>query len=134
HERAAERDVDDLHSAADAEYRQRFLPRQFENGEVRRVPVLVQLDAPVREHFPAVPRGMHVQASAENHAVEGALRLRARREDDDLVPPEARVEKSPNVVIPLALRSLVTERQCNAHRYILANADALPLSRRERDG
>src|SRR6266508_3312179 len=121
HERAPHRDVDHLEPETDPESRQALLPGGLEGREVGFIPVRVHLDVAIGFQGPSIARRVHVQAAAEDHAIERPVRLRARRQHDDLLPPEPRIQERPDVVVLLVFRSVVSERQSDSHVRIVAN-------------
>ena len=116
HERAAERDVDDLQPPADPEHRRSRAASLLEEREVDPVPLRIDLERPVLEGRPAVARRVDVSAAAEKERIEGPRGRRERRHDLDRLPRDARLDEAPEVVVGLGEVRVPVEREGDAHR------------------
>ena len=88
-QRAAERDIDHLRAAADAEDRHLERQRPFQQSELERVAVGV--DPHIRQHLPTIELGADIIAAADDQACEIAhVHIASRHEPHSLgtCPPQ----------------------------------------------
>jgi len=127
HERAAERNVDHLLAAADAQHRQVHVARLLEQSKLRLVQVAI--DRPdLLVLLLSVKGGVDVPAAGEQQAVDVGQRRRAGRELDRL---RARGLDRPKVRLVVRLAALRTDGDPDLwffYRVVAPAGAALPIA------